>query len=1162
MNIQKKLGITYGNINPTSTQEDKIQYINFKLASLGLPIYRSEKPQTTDYVIDLFEDIIADYQEKMRLVDVHSIGIHKRINAFLSDYFGHVPHDSELSSQGGASSNRPLRVIDQYFTLDHYGLAREMSLPPNADLYTNPYISSYRIKQGVLHNPKNDRRTTEGSFHVVEGGLPVPDDKKAVPKETFVKLFQAAINPPEDMKILPFTATQPEPAKTFVSLLVKPIVSPEVPGVLKEKTMEILYLAPGSLVSNLDFIESVFGNAGDPSLHFNDSGLDVDGWSGHTGLMLLAPQLTQLKKKDLGLPHFDQATDRQRRDGMCYQDPEELYNNGTSFKLSCRNEQGVAITLIADNYFGYSKKEVKTQIGFAANLYGNVEEEHAGGTIAYPRMNLGEYYNANENVSLVGYTFEDVKVQYASLMDIQPDNYGIDKLNPQVIYIPENVEIDLHKTEIKWTYQEEIRTLKLLPTYTYILPNGDKIHMERHPTAPVWKLLATEAEGTFCHKPCTVSGGGKSEISKSLSNAIIYGTYYVHDLTADLNHVESILNYDYRRRWKDYPDRERPSRPVLSIHRTLGSVIKLLTPSTAYTDEFNAYIEAIPNHVKALVFMVKRFYQQSWGNEWRKHFTVDQINGKPGNEINFNGRKVRPSYLRVGFGEDDSWRIFKLRMDFMPSEKIQMEDDITASVLVPASQLNHLNPEYDNQSYKFSKNCEYRFFQRPDEAIHKGYDKQAELDLSSNNLFVTNYQPLTKDDVKAIKEDVMGYITYTEPVRKHIEAFLESDSTYCVVSSEPRIVDGAPSKNPRYLEHRSDFINPLKTYLSDLGVRLSRRIPVDQPVLLPVNAILAGRRNNPPGSEKGKAIRPLSVYNPIHYQELPELFMDLTSSLTGKSPSTTGAGSEGALTKGPFNMLLPISDLNNALLGYALGDYAVFSTPAGHIGPKFRVDHDISMLVPEIWARLTPVERSPGHLIAEGSLEKLADFEHNGVLVPASRLGYRITDVFSYKYLGKIFDEPQTVFTEGLLKPEAQDLEAFVDGVLNIADGHKKAAMSYFEDGSIEEAIPPLKALLTIMAHGDYKGLGVDSPEVRSLFEKDAILASDWYAKRLANKQAVEVALITQKISNLEAFIANPINAGVVAQYGYAERLSAAKEERNYYESADYLRALFGCIGQ
>ena len=80
----------------------------------------------------------------------------------------------------------------------------------------------------------------------------------------------------------------------------------------------------------------------------------------------------------------------------------------------------------------------------------------------------------------------------------------------------------------------------------------------------------------------------------------------------------------------------------------------------------------------------------------------------------------------------------------------------------------------------------------------------------------------------------------------------------------------------------------------------------------PVNAVMPGRRNNPP--DVVAHIRSLAVYNPIHYMELPELFMEYICSMTGKSPSTTGAGSEGALTKGPFNALPPIIDLNNALV--------------------------------------------------------------------------------------------------------------------------------------------------------------------------------------------------------------------------------------------------------
>jgi hypothetical protein len=50
------------------------------------------------------------------------------------------------------------------------------------------------------------------------------------------------------------------------------------------------------------------------------------------------------------------------------------------------------VTIIADNYYGYCKKEVKTQISFAANLYGLCEEEHAGGAIAFATYVLGQEF--------------------------------------------------------------------------------------------------------------------------------------------------------------------------------------------------------------------------------------------------------------------------------------------------------------------------------------------------------------------------------------------------------------------------------------------------------------------------------------------------------------------------------------------------------------------------------------------------------------------------------------------------------------------------------------------------------------------------------------------------------------------------------------------------
>lgn len=1157
MDLKKKIGMAPGDLNPLKTREDMVRYINFKLVAMGLPAFSNEQftnegSISDKYIMNLFEDIIDDYKEKTRLLSDQLCPADKRILGFLRDYLK------------DADAGVKIELPKDTFILDQYGLARELSLPPDRNDFFNDWISSYRLEQGILHNPKNDRRTTKGVFHICAGGLPVPADKKEVPKITFARLLHHAVNPPEDMLKLPYTSSQKDSANCFVSLLVKPIVSPSVDGVIQEKRMEVRYFAPGSCVSSLDFIESIFGNEGDPNLVKNDLALDFDKWSGTTGCIVLAPHLISLKKKDLGLPHVDKATKREIADGMAWKEEDELYNDGQPFKLSCRDERGVVVTIIADNYFGYSKKEIKTQLGYSANLIGLCEEEHAGGTIAFPRLNLGEYFAAKSSeADNAGYSFEDVKRNYSYVMDVTEEGYGIDKKYKNIVYVPEDTEFDLAKGKVSWSAAGKSQSIKLQPDKIYILPNGYKVHMERHPNAPAWKLIGTAAEGTFCHKPCTVSGGGKSEISKALENSIIYGNLYINDLQKDLDLVEEIINRDYKNRWKDDPKRTRPSRTILSTERSLGSVIKLLTPSSHYVAEFNAWLDSIPNYIKSLVFLVKRFYMPEWGKDWRSHFSVDVINGKPGHELNFNNRKVRPSYLRVGFHEGGAWCIYKLRMDFMWAAKIQTEDDISSSVTLPASGIEYLNPMYKNKSVKFVTNCEYRLFQRPDDAIIRGYDKQAEADITSNGVFISNFEPLKFEYAQELIEDAVKFDLYTDPVKTFIkriaDKYKSGEDGYFVVPSHPRMVNGEPSKNPRYLQTRLDFFNPIDTYLAEVGVRMNRKIPLGKPVHFPVNSVLPGRRNNPP--DKKNNYRPLCVYNPIHYQELPELFMDYTCSLTGKSPSTTGAGSEGALTKGPFNMLTPTSDLNNALLSYILSGYHGYSSAAGHIGPDMRVDHDVSMLVPEIWCRLSEDERDPHKLIKEGCLEKCEDFEYKGQKVLASRLGYRITDMFLYSYLGRVFDEPQAVFPERVLRPELQSMEDFVDGVNNIVEAQKKCAIAFFDDGSIESAIPPLKAILNIMAYGSYEGKSADHPDVRKLFDYDYVVSSTWYRERLILKQKKDAELLKKQIKYYEEFINNPVNKLLTSDKRMEERMNKAKEMLVKIESPAYVESLVGTIG-
>jgi hypothetical protein len=152
-----------------------IQYINLKLAALGCP------------VVDLGDDtelsemhaLLAHQREINRLLADYLCAADNRIQTFLYDYL----QDAPLAKLPAGT-----------FVLDRPGLARVLSLPPTRDRFTSEIVNSFRVRQGVLHNPRSDRRTTEGIFHVVEGGLPIPDDKISVPKRVAGRLLQLALD--------------------------------------------------------------------------------------------------------------------------------------------------------------------------------------------------------------------------------------------------------------------------------------------------------------------------------------------------------------------------------------------------------------------------------------------------------------------------------------------------------------------------------------------------------------------------------------------------------------------------------------------------------------------------------------------------------------------------------------------------------------------------------------------------------------------------------------------------------------------------------------------------------------------------------------------------------------------------------------------------------
>lgn len=861
----------------------RVRRINLQLDALGQPGWRGDD----EGLLDTADDLLRNYRQLRRVLRGDRCPADRRIEDFLDVYLTHIDVAARL------------RLPADGFVLDRVGLALEMSLPADGDCFRSPWLASYRVRQGVLHNPGKDRRTTAGVLQVVEGGLPIPWDEKAVPAATFAALFQAAMRPPDALLKLPFTVGQEAGAHLWVSLLLRPLVSPAVPGLMPEKRMETRFYAPGGLVANLDFVERIFGNAGDPYLPENDAGLDVAHWSGYTGCVILAPHLIKLTKKEVGLPHWDAASERQRRDSMCWKDEHERYNDGGAFKIMCRDLSGVIVTLIADNDFDYSKKEIKSQIGYAANLFGRSEEEHSGGALAFPSFNLGDSYSLDSRDLAEGHRMRDLPARYADAIDFQPEGHGIDRRDPRLIYVPEDTHLDPHEQLASGTWSNEPRHLKL-------------------PAGP----------------------------------------YYVHDLRQDLDRVEAL-------------------------------------------------------------------------------------------------------------------------------------------------------------------------FRRSD----------------------ADFEPLDRDDARDLVEDVLTH-HYTEPMRRLIEAAAAEDG-YFVYSAHPRIVDGKPSANPRYQQPRPDLADPLAGYIAEMGFRLHRRLSADVPIVHAVDAVLPRRRNNPPKP----GIHPLAVYAPIHYQELPELFMDFIASLSGKSPSATGADSEGALTKGPFYALTYAADLNNALVSFILCGHDGFTTAAGHIGANRRVDHDISFLMPEIWCRLTPCERDARWLIEQGSLQRIADFEHEGRLLPASRLGYRITPRFMHAFLGKIFDDPMQVFDEAMLRPETQDLEAFVDGVEHIVDMHRRVAEGYLADASIDDACPPLRALLHIMAEGQYQGMDLAHPQIRRLFTREALLASDWYQERLTIKQQRDIARYQRHVRYLDGFLAE---ANSRCEPDRVARCEQARAELARVSAPAYLTSLWG----
>jgi hypothetical protein len=132
---------------------------------------------------------------------------------------------------------------------------------------------------------------------------------------------------------------------------------------------------------------------------------------------------------------------------------------------------------------------------------------------------------------------------------------------------------------------------------------------------------------------------------------------------------------------------------------------------------------------------------------------------------------------------------------------------------------------------------------------------------------------------------------------------------------------------------------------------------------------------------------------------------------------------------------------------------------------------------------------------------------------------------------------------------------------MNIVETQQRVAKGYFADGSYQQACPPLQALLSIMTNGHYNGLDVHHPDIRRMFTRDYLLASDWYMRRLQTRQKRDAALWQRNVAYVKRWIEDHPDPRAQSRLQIQYRLAVAQKQLARVQSDDYLRNLQGYMG-
>ena len=99
------------------------------------------------------------------------------------------------------------------------------------------------------------------------------------------------------------------------------------------------------------------------------------------------------------------------------------------------------------------------------------------------------------------------------------------------------------------------------------------------------------------------------------------------------------------------------------------------------------------------------------------------------------------------------------------------------------------------------------------------------------------------------------------------------------------------------------------------------------------------------------------------------------------------------------------------------------------------------------------------------------------------------------------------------------------------------------------------------MVDGAFENKTIRDPEIRQLFTKESLLASDWYMDRLRLRQLREQQLWQRHMQSLETFFNSNEFTEEKMSMNIAGRIEQCRSRLNHVLSAEYLNELQGTLG-